>query len=117
MIRRYLGLLAALAAVRILARLFAVTAGAALVVAAAPVSLVAALAVAVAWMAGWPARRLYRAALWCLPMLAVWLAATAAVARSWWQVAVAPYLAWLALTVEQRGRLALILLAPAGSDG
>ena len=25
---------------------------------------------------GWPPRRLYRAALWCLPMLAVWLAAT-----------------------------------------
>ena len=97
MIRRYLGLLVALAAVRLLARLIAVTAGAALAVAAAPVSLVAALAVAVAWIAGWPPRRLYGAALWCLPMVAVWLAATAVAARSWWQVAAAPYLAWLAM--------------------
>ena len=97
MIRRYLGLLAVLTAVRLLARLFAVAAGAALVVAAAPVSLVAAYAVAHAWIAGWPPRRLYRAALWCLPMVAVWAGLTASAARSWWQLATAPYLAWLAM--------------------
>ncbi len=97
MIRRYLGLLAVLTAVRLLARLIAVAAGAALVVAAAPVSLVAAYAVAHAWIAGWPPRRLYRAARWCLPMVAVWAALTASAARSWWQLAAAPYLAWLAM--------------------
>jgi len=97
MIRRYLGLLAVLTAVRLLARLIAMAAGAALVVAAAPVSLVAAYAVAHAWIAGWPPRRLYRAALWCLPMVAVWAALTASAARSWWQLAAAPYLAWLAM--------------------
>jgi hypothetical protein len=97
MIRRYLGLLAVLAALRLLARLLIVAAGVALAVAAAPVSLVAAYAAALAWAAGWPPRRLYRAALWCLPMVAVWLAATALAAPSWRQAAAAPYLAWLAM--------------------
>jgi len=67
------------------------------VTAAAPVSLVAAAAVTMAWAGGWPPRRLYRAALWCLPMVAVWVVATAAAAQSWWQVAAAPYRAWLAM--------------------
>ena len=49
-------------------------AAAAVMVAAAPVSVVAATG-ACAWLRGWPPRRLYRAALWCLPMVAVWLAA------------------------------------------
>jgi hypothetical protein len=97
MIRRFLGPLAVLAAVRLLARLIAVAAGVALAVAAAPVSLVAAYAVARAWIGGWPPRRLYHAALWCLPMVAVWAAVTASAARSWWQAAAAPYLAWLAM--------------------
>ena len=97
MIRRYLGLLALRKAVRLLARLAAVVAVAALAVAAAPVSLVAACSATVAWSAGWPPRRLYQAALWCLPMLAVWAVATAAAAQSWWQLAAAPYLAWLAM--------------------
>ena len=88
---------AVLAAGRLLGLAIAGAAGAALVVAAAPVSLVAAAAVTTAWAAGWPPRRLYRAALWCLPMLAVWVAATAAAAQSWWQVAAAPYRAWLAM--------------------
>jgi hypothetical protein len=74
-----------------------ILAAAALVVAAAPVSLVAGLGVAVAWRAGWPAGRLYRAALGSLPMLVVWLAATAVATRSASQVAEAPYLAWLAM--------------------
>ena len=74
-----------------------ILAAAALVVAAAPASLVAGLGVAVAWRAGWPPGRLYRAALCSLPMLVVWLAATAAATRSASQVAEAPYLAWLAM--------------------
>jgi hypothetical protein len=41
-----------------------------------PVTLVAAAAVAVASRCGWQPGRLYRAAAWCLPMLAVWLAGT-----------------------------------------
>jgi hypothetical protein len=69
----------------------------AVVIAAAPVSLVAALGVAMAWLAGWPPGRLYRAAAWSVPMLAVWLAATAIAARSASQAAEAPYLAWLAM--------------------
>jgi hypothetical protein len=53
-------------------------AGAAIVVAIGllPVTLVAAVAVAVAARRGWQPGRLYRAAAWCLPMLAVWLAGT-----------------------------------------
>ena len=97
MIRRYLGLLALLAAIRVLARVLRLAAAAALVAAAAPVSLVAAYAAALAWLAGWPPRVLYRAALWCLPMLAAWLAATAVSTRSWRQLIAAPYLAWLAM--------------------
>jgi hypothetical protein len=77
-----------------IARLLAATA---LVIAAAPVSLVAGFGVAVAWRAGWPPGRLYRAALWSLPMLVVWLAATAIATRSAAPVAEAPYLAWLAM--------------------
>ena len=97
MIRRYLGLLALLAALRMTFRLIKVAAVAVLVVAAAPVSLVAAYAATLAWLAGWPPRALYRAALWCLPMLAAWIAATAVTTRSWRQVIAAPYLAWLAM--------------------
>ena len=96
MIRRYLGLLAVLAAVRAAGRLAKYAAVALVVIAAAPVSLVATGAVTVAWLRGWPPRRLYRAALWCLPMVGVWLTATAITTRSWRQVAAAPYLAWLA---------------------
>jgi len=95
MIRRYLGLLALLAALRLVGRLARLAAVILVVVAAAPVSLVAASAAALAWLRGWPPRRLYHAALACLPMVAVWLAAVAVTARSWRQVAAAPYLAWL----------------------
>jgi hypothetical protein len=91
---RRVGPRAALAVLRLLARLIKVAAAAAVVLAAAPVSLVTAYAVTLAWAAGRPPRRLYRAALWCLPMVAVWVAATAIAARSWWQLATAPYLAW-----------------------
>ncbi len=113
--RRGRGRRAVLAAGRLLGRAIAIAAGAALVVAAAPVSLVAAAAVTTAWAAGWPPRRLYRAALWCLPMLAVWVAATAAAAQSWWQVAAAPYRAWLAmwhLTMAGSVLRAAVTIAP-----
>ena len=69
----------------------------ALLVAAAPVTLAAVAAVYAAWLGGWPPGRLYRAAAWCLPMLAAWLAATAVATGSWVQVAGAPYFAWLAM--------------------
>ena len=113
--RRGRGRRAVLAAGRLLGLAIARAAGAALVVAAAPVSLVAAAAVATAWAAGWPPRRLYRAALWCLPMLGVWVAATAAAAQSWWQVAAAPYRAWLAmwhLAMAGSVLLAAVTIAP-----
>ena len=83
--------------IRSLGRPLRIVVTAALIIAAAPVSLVAGGSVALAWRAGWPPGRLYRAALYCLPMLAAWLAATAAATRSAAQVAAAPYLAWLAM--------------------
>jgi len=97
MIRRAAGrpwLRAVLRAAFRVARLLIATA---LVVAAAPVSVVAAASAAAAWLTGWPPSRLYRVALWCLPMVAVWLAGTAIAARSATRLAEAPYLAWLAM--------------------
>ena len=96
MIRRYLGVMAVLAALRLAGRLARAAAIVLLVVAAAPVSLVAALAVTLAWLGGWAPRRLYRAALACLPMVAVWLVAAAIAGRSVPHAAAAPYQAWLA---------------------
>jgi len=95
-IGRYLSLMAVLAALRLAGRLARAAAIALLIVAAAPVSLVAALAVTLAWLGGWPPRRLYRAALACLPMVAVWLVAVAIAGRSVTHAAAAPYRAWLA---------------------
>jgi len=114
-IRRTLGLLAVLAVLRAVGRLARLAAIAVLVVAAAPVCLVAAGATTLAWLRGWPPRRLYRAALWCLPMVAVWLAAIAVTTRSWWQVAAAPYLAWLSAwhhTAAGSPALAAAIIAP-----
>ena len=95
MIRRYLGLLAVLAVLRAAARLVRIVLVLMIAVAAAPVSLMAAVAVTLAWLRGWPPRRLYRAALACLPMVAAWLAALAVAGRPAWQVAAAPIEAWL----------------------
>ena len=44
-------------------------------IAVAPVTLVAVGAAGYAWWRGWTPGRLYKAALWCLPMAAVWLVA------------------------------------------
>ena len=46
---------------------------AAVLTAAAPVTIVAGVGVVGAWLRGWPPARLRRAALWCLPMTAAYL--------------------------------------------
>ena len=58
--------------------------------AAAPVTLVAAVGFAGAWLRGWPPARLWRAAAWSLPMTAVYLAGRALQARTWHTFALAP---------------------------
>ncbi len=83
------------------ARAVAVLAGA---VAVAPVTVVAAAGLGMAWLGGWPPRRLYAAALWCLPMVAAWLGAIAAGMSGlpagmnggpgWLRAVAAPYRAW-----------------------
>jgi hypothetical protein len=78
-----------------------------------PIALVAAAGVAVAWRQGWRPARLYRAAAWCLPMLAVWLAATALARHSLWPAADAPRLAWLAIWRHGDYLAAAVLIAPA----
>jgi hypothetical protein len=125
MIRRYLLLLTLRAAARGLRRLVTFTATAALLVAAAPVTIVAACAATYAWAAGWPPRRLYATALWCLPMLAVWLAASVVAGPgsagvpdgpAWYRLADAPYHAWLAMwRLAASGHLpaAAVTIAPA----
>ncbi len=115
MIRRYLSLLALLALARFAWRLLRAAAALVILVAAAPVSAVAAAGFALALRQGWPPRVLYRAAAWCLPMVGVWLVATAARAASWRQVVLAPYLTWLdAWRVSTAGSvlLAAVTIAP-----
>ncbi|HEY2443210.1 MAG TPA: hypothetical protein VGI31_08760 [Streptosporangiaceae bacterium] len=97
MITRYLMLIALRGAVRLAGRVLRLVALAAVLLAAAPVSLVAGYSAAVAWLLGWPPRRLYAAALWCLPMVAVWLAGTALRGRSPGAALTAPYHAWLTM--------------------
>ena len=81
-----------------LARAAVLIAGA---VALAPVTLVAACAFAWGWWRGAAPSRIYRAALWCLPMAGAWLVAVVAwpvsgpSSGAWWVRAVAaPYRAW-----------------------
>jgi hypothetical protein len=59
-------------------RLLGLAALGAVAAALAPVTLAAAAAAAAGWWRGWPPRRLYATAAWCLPMTAAWLAAVAA---------------------------------------
>src|SRR5262249_915217 len=77
-------------ALRAPGRLLAWAALAALLVAAAPLTLVTALALCGAWLRGWPPARLWRAAAWALPMTAVYLAGRAIQARTWQGLALAP---------------------------
>ncbi|HEY8046888.1 MAG TPA: hypothetical protein VIF35_21655 [Streptosporangiaceae bacterium] len=100
MIRRYLGFLMLRALARLIWRVLRVVVFVAALVVAAPAVLVAAYAAALAWFLGWPPRQLYRAAAWCLPMLAAWLAAMAAAGQPGPRLAAAPYLAWLAMWHE-----------------
>jgi len=87
-------------------------AGAALVaIAVLPVSIVAAAGLAVAWRGGWQPGRLYRAAAWCLPMLAVWLAATALASRSLAPIGDLPHQVWRALR-QHDVLAAAVLIAP-----
>ena len=100
MITRYLTLIALRGAVRLAGRLIRAALVAAVLIAAAPVTLVAGYSAALAWLLGWPPRRLYAGALWCLPMVAVWLAWTGLRARSsaaLYAVVTAPYHAWLSM--------------------
>jgi hypothetical protein len=118
------------AAGRGLYRLVRVGAAAAIAVAAAPVTLVAAGAFTAAWLRGLPPRRLFGAAAWCLPMVGVWLVAIAlrpagptgsrgaspgltgahpagAGEPAWLRVLGAPYYAWLDMwRLGAHGRIA-----------
>ena len=116
MITRYLGFLALRATLRALARVIAVVGGVGLLILALPVTLAGAYAVTLAWFLGWPPRRLYRAAGYCLPMVVAWLAALAAAGRSWPQLLAAPWSAWLAMwhdLAAGRYGLAAVTVAPA----
>jgi hypothetical protein len=95
MIGRWLSLLAARAILQAASRALARVVTVAVAVAAAPVSVVAAGALAAGGLFAWTPRRLLRAAAWCTPMITVWLALTARTAPGWSVVATAPYHAWL----------------------
>jgi Recombinase len=100
---------------RTIGRVLLWTALLAVLVAAAPFTLVAAIGLAGAWLRGWPPARLRRAAAWALPMTAVYLAGRAMQARTWQAFALAPvrdYMAaWHALAAG-RGVVAFVLVAP-----
>jgi len=115
MIGRWLALVLIRGALRWTARIAFLLAGAALLLAAAPVTLVAAGSAWVAWLRGWPPGRLLRAAAWLLPMVATWLAGIAVARRQWRPVALAPYLAWRAmwhLAAAGQYPRAAVLIAP-----
>jgi hypothetical protein len=88
---------------------------AAVLVAAAPVTVVTAAGLAGAWLRGWPPARLRRAALLALPMTAVYLAVRAARARTVHAALWAPVHDWQhAWHLAQAGRIwaAAVLTAP-----
>jgi hypothetical protein len=120
------------AAVRGVFRLAGLAAVGAAAVALAPVTLAAAGAAAFGWWRGWPPRRLYAAAAWCLPMVAAWLAAIAAwpvhgggagatpagvgPGALWLRVAAAPARTWVAMWhLAGHGHLAAAAVAAAPS--
>ena len=115
MIGFFLQILVARWALRWLVRLIVWTAALVVLIAAAPVTSVAAVAVAGAWLRGWPPSRLRRAAAWSLPMTGIYLLATAVAARTWQAVAAAPYRDWeTAWHVFSQGSVipAFVLTAP-----
>jgi hypothetical protein len=102
-------------------RALKVVLAAAVAIAAAPVTLVAAGAWAAGWWRGWPPRRLYLAAAWCLPMVGAWLIAVAVwhppfgTGPGWLRVLAAPYRAWTTMwTLLRHGHIlrAAVMIAP-----
>src|SRR5579859_131661 len=96
-------------------RLLALAALAAVLIAAAPVTLVTAVGLAGAGLRGWPPARLRRAAAWALPMTAVYLAGRAVQARTWQALALVPvrdYLAAWHAVAGGRVVAAFVLVAP-----
>jgi hypothetical protein len=81
---------------RVTGRVLRWVALAALLAAAAPVTIIAATGFAGAWLRGWPPARLRRAACWALPMTGVYLAGRALQARTWPGLALAPVRDWQA---------------------
>ena len=79
-----------------------------LVLAAWPVTLVAAVGYGAAWLRGWPPVRLRRAAAWALLPAGAWLAIQGARLRSWRPVALAPVHTW----ARGWSHLAAVDLAP-----
>jgi hypothetical protein len=113
----YLRLRALLWALRMAGRVLRWLVTAAILVAAAPVTVVAGVAYAGAWLGGWPAARLWRAAAWALPMTAVYRAARALTAGTWRGLLLAPLHDWMtAWHLAQAGDLvgAFVLTAPVG---
>jgi hypothetical protein len=91
----------------------AATAATVLTVLLLPVTLIAAVAVTAAWRQGWRPARLYRAAAWCLPMVAVWLVTIALTGHSLWPAADTARLAWQAVWRHGDYLRAAVLVAPA----
>jgi hypothetical protein len=114
-IGRWLSLLMARTIARAAVRLAAWLGLAALAVAAAPVSVVAAGAFALAARRGLLPRHLLIAAAWCAPMVLVWVGWIAATAPGWQAVLAAPYHAWFAwwrLVIEGHLPRAAATVAP-----
>ncbi len=116
-IRRWLSLLVAQAIFTAAVRLIGLVLCAAVALAFAPVTLVAAGAVLVAWYRGQSPRRLLTATAWCAPMVIAWLAALA-VTSGWSAALTAPYHAWLTFwALARAGRVlaAAAVAAPASA--
>ena len=90
------------------------------VIAAWPVTVVAAAGYAAAWLRGWPPVRLYRTAAWALPATLAWLAALEVRAPGWRPALLTPGRAWAHgwghLAAPGLGR-AFLLLAPVALAG
>ncbi len=94
MIRAYVTWVALRAAGRVLRAALKVATAIAAVVAATPATVVAAYSYTIAWLLGWPPRRLYRAAAWCLPMLGVLFGAQALRTGQWGDTWREPFGSW-----------------------
>ena len=66
----------------------------AVVIAAWPVTLVAVIEYAAAWLRGWPSIRLFRTAAWALPVTAVWLTIVEVRVPGWRSAALIPGRVW-----------------------